>query len=1354
MRTTKDSKNPTIEAVNNFQFSDIFHLEDIQHLQDLFADAHGVASIITQPEGTPITNPSNFCRLCNNIIRKTEKGRANCYKSDAIIGKQNSSGPIMQPCLSGGLWDAGASITVGGKHIANWLIGQVRNEEVDEPRMIQYADEIGANRADFMEALNEVPVMSVEHFNKVAKMLFAFANELSEKAYYNLQLKMQIAEWEKATELLQKNEERFQLLFNKAPLGYQSLDFDGNFIEVNQHWLDTLGYTREEVIGKWFGDFLSPAYQDGFRERFPIFKAQGKIHSEFEMVHKNGNKLFISFEGKIGYDLNGEFKQTHCILQDITDRKQAEEALVKLKKAIYTSGEAIFLTDREGVFTFVNPAFTTLYGFSSDEIVGKTTPRIIKSGVLDKSVYEVFWQTLLNGDEVRGEIINKRKDGTLITIDSSATPVFDEEKNVIGFLGIQRDITQRKQAEETLRESESKFTAAFHSNPVAMVILSLDGKFVDTNKSFCELVGYSREEVINEAITDFGIISTQDREKLVTAIETAGGSVKNAEVKFHVRDGSLRNILYSVDTITIQGVPYRLFTGIDITGRKEAEEKLRASEERFRTLFEYIPDGIFVADPNGYYVDVNTQGAQMLGYQRDEIIGMHLFDLVQKELTSLVDKDYREVKAGTPYLREWEFKRKDGSILQGDLIGTTLPKGNVLGIVRDITERKRAEIALKESEEIFRHLFEESADPILLLDDTGFTDCNQSTINLLEYTSKYEFLNKQPWEISPERQPDGMLSTEKAVLMINTALEKGYNRFEWIHVKSDGTNFPVEVMLTPITLKGKQLFYTIWRDISERKRAEEVLKASESKFRTLGKAIGQSPVSIVITDADGNIEFVNDEFVVSSQYTLADVTGRKPRIFNVGLLPQPEYDAMWEALRNGDIWRGELYNRKKDLTHYFEEVSISTMQNPDGSISNYILVMEDITEKKKILDDLMVAKDQAQESDRLKSAFLANMSHEIRTPMNGILGFTELLKEPDLADDQRMYFVSIIEKSGERLLNIINNIIDISKIESGLMKPSFSEINVNEYLNNILAFFNQEAETKNIKLTSKPGLPFEEAFIKTDSEKFYAVLINLVKNALKYTDTGFIEFGYKRVVETQCIASLQHTEYLQFFVKDTGIGIPKDRQEAIFERFIQADIVDKMARQGAGLGLAISKAYVEMLGGRIWVESVEENLSVGKEGGSTFYFTLPIDPSIKAGSNTEIEILNPVKEVQINPEVSGLKILIAEDDETSSELISIMVRKFGNEIIIAETGTEAVEACRNNPDIDLILMDIQMPEMSGYEATRQIRQFNNEVIIIALTAFALAGDREKAIKAGCNDYISKPVKKDELIGLIQKYFKK
>ena len=381
--------------------------------------------------------------------------------------------------------------------------------------------------------------------------------------------------------------------------------------------------------------------------------------------------------------------------------------------------------------------------------------------------------------------------------------------------------------------------------------------------------------------------------------------------------------------------------------------------------------------------------------------------------------------------------------------------------------------------------------------------------------------------------------------------------------------------------------------------------------------------------------------------------------------------------------------------------------------------------------ELLKAKEQAEESDRLKSAFLANMSHEIRTPMNGILGFAELLKEPGLTGMEQQDYIRIIEKSGVRMLNIINDIVDISKIEAGLMKLEIQESNVNEQILDIYTFFKPEVETKGMILSFNTPLPKEDAILKTDREKVYAILTNLVKNSIKYSNTGTIEIGYNK-----------RNGDLEFYVKDTGIGIPDDRQDAIFERFIQADIPDEWAQQGAGLGLSITKAYLEMLGGKIRVAS-----QVGV--GSTFYFTLPYNAVL-----TKETVVNQVVPSENTELVGKLKILIAEDDEVSEMLIGNTLKTIGKEIIIARTGVEAVEACKKNPYLDLVMMDIRMPDMGGYDATRQIRMFNKEVVIIAQTAHGLYGDREKAIEAGCNDYIAKPINKTELLLLIQKYFRK
>jgi hypothetical protein len=303
------------------------------------------------------------------------------------------------------------------------------------------------------------------------------------------------------------------------------------------------------------------------------------------------------------------------------------------------------------------------------------------------------------------------------------------------------------------------------------------------------------------------------------------------------------------------------------------------------------------------------------------------------------------------------------------------------------------------------------------------------------------------------------------------------------------------------------------------------------------------------------------------------------------------------------------------------------------------------------------------------------------------------------------------------------------------MRVDIQKSDINKQTEYIYTFFKNEVEAKGIRFSYKNSLPATEAIIKTDPEKLYAILTNLVKNAIKYTHDGSIEFGYT------VIPGIAYSE-LEFYVKDTGIGIREDRQEAIFERFIQADIVDTHAYQGAGLGLAISKAYVEMLSGRIYLKS--------KPGiGTVFYFTIPYNAEKKEDKIIE-EAARPEETALL---LKNLKILIAEDDKASEILISWELKKYCSEVIIVNNGIEAVETCRKNPDINLILMDIKMPKMDGYEASREIRKFNTDVVIIAQTAFALSGDREKSIESGCNDHISKPINNKVLKALIAEHFR-
>ena len=406
---------------------------------------------------------------------------------------------------------------------------------------------------------------------------------------------------------------------------------------------------------------------------------------------------------------------------------------------------------------------------------------------------------------------------------------------------------------------------------------------------------------------------------------------------------------------------------------------------------------------------------------------------------------------------------------------------------------------------------------------------------------------------------------------------------------------------------------------------------------------------------------------------------------------------------------------------------VSELKQCPGEYKQIGTLFSDFVNQK---NELLIAKEKAEESDMLKSTFLANMSHEIRTPMNGILGFVELLKEPKLSGEEQLEYIDIIAESGQRMLNIINDIISISKLEAGHTEVVLTETNVNDQLRYIFTFFKPEAEKQGIEFKYKQGLPDHYSHILTDREKLYAILTNLVKNAVKFTHKGSIELGYE-----------QKGSFLEFFVRDTGVGIHQDQQDIVFERFRQASESLSRHYEGAGLGLAISKAYVELLGGKIWVDSVLDK-------GSSFYFTVPYDP-INRISNSSISENHSTWE---DLKITGLKILVAEDDPISAFFLQKMIGSLAKEVLKVGSGEEVVETCRQNADIDLILMDIQMPGMDGYEATRQIRKFNAKVIILAQTALALKGERENALKAGCNDYLSKPISVEVFSNLIRKYF--
>lgn len=529
---------------------------------------------------------------------------------------------------------------------------------------------------------------------------------------------------------------------------------------------------------------------------------------------------------------------------------------------------------------------------------------------------------------------------------------------------------------------------------------------------------------------------------------------------------------------------------------------------------------------------------------------------------------------------------------------------------------------------------------------------------------------------------------------------------------------------------GKKWFRTIYQPVKKSDNNEVIfiqiiseditaIKNSEVEIKKFQKAIDSSKTAIIITDIEGVIEYANPYFSILSGYNPKDYLGKKTSILKSGFHNTDFYQNLWDTIKSGETWEGEIFNVKRNGEYFWEYTIISPLKDENSQITNFVAIKTDITESKKVKFDLIQAKENAEQSNRLKSSFLANISHEIRTPMNGILGFTDLLKSPNLTDERQKEYIGIIKQSGNRLLAIINDLISIAKIESGQIDLYFSEIQINNELDYIHSFYTPEVQEKKIDLILNYPLTYKQP-VFTDKEKVLAILSNLLNNAIKFTETGTIEFGYK-----------VKNDLLEFYIKDTGIGIPKNKFNDIFERFTQADLSITRGHDGAGLGLSISKAYVEILDGTIWLESEE-----GK--GTCFYFTIPI--------NTKT-LVNSKQENKKDKILKKTPILIVDDDLFSLKYLTNVLQDYFTTIIQAKSGKEAIKICDQNKDIKLVLMDIEMPKMNGYLASIEIKKIRPDLPIIAQTAYALDQDLKKYSNS-FDKYITKPINFHELLETI------
>ncbi len=1127
-------------------------------------------------------------------------------------------------------------------------------------------------------------------------------------------------------------------------------------INANIIAVDFYGYSKTELLQKTIYNLhtLQPSEVNSFMK-----EALKRVSNCFEFTHKIANGEIKNVQVYASPSKSADDTQMIITIHDITERYQVEKEMKMLASSIASINECVSITDSNNIILFLNDAFLNTYGYTKDELIGKNISIVRPKDEVGINSVENILQETLNGNW-QGEIINQRKDGSLFPIHLSTSIIKDDDGNALSLIGITTDITERKQAEELLRISESRFRMIHENAPILIDGFDKNGRCILWNKSCEQTFGWSIEEI--NSISDPLSLFYPDPEMRQQVLNSISQNPDNEFREWIANSKTGDKITcmwsnYDLPDGTIMSVGY------DITEHKKTENALKLSEQRYRLLAENANDIIWTMNLEGRFTYVSPSVEKLRGYTVAEVMKQQIYETLTPNslevAVELFSDAIKSIKSGTKFterLIEFEQPCKDGSSIWTEatmsiIYDTEGEFVSFLGITRDISERKRNEqiqnILLNIANAVFiTHNISELIGIIrnelsVLIDTTNLFVAmyhkSTNSFTLPYHEDEFDKVSSFPADKTITRY---VVETGKSLLAdLDTLkeLEKaskietfGKDSLSWLGVPlNDGKRVMGAIVIQSYTDENafnetdKDLLEIISVHISlaiNRKKAE--LKLQESEFRF--KALHNATFGGIIIHDQGLILDCNQGLANITGYTVDELIG----IDGFLLIAEQSHEIVMKNILSAYEKPYEAVGLRKNGNEY--ALRLESRNIPYKGKQVRTTEFRDISEQKSAELEIIKAKDKAEESDRLKSAFLANMSHEIRTPMNGILGFASLLKEPGLTGEQQQEYIKIIEKGGVRMLNIINNIVNISKIESGQMEVSIQETNINEQIEYIYSFFKPEIEKKGIQFLLNNSLPLSEAIIKTDREKIYAILTNLVKNAIKYTENGSIEIGYY-------IKNDKEFTELEFYVKDTGIGIPKDRQKAIFERFIQADIEDKMAHQGAGLGLSISRAYAEIIGGKICLESEE-----GK--GSTFYFTLPYKTDVLRDNFHEDNKLTSIDKTSANK----FKILIVEDDEASEMLLSISIEKIAKEIITVRTGIEAVQACRNNPDIDFVLMDIQLPKMNGYEATQEIRKFNKEVIIIAQTAYGLSGEKDKGIAAGCNYYLPKPIDITELKRII------
>lgn len=1020
-------------------------------------------------------------------------------------------------------------------------------------------------------------------------------------------------------------------------------------------------------------------------------------------------------------ELEGENQKFRQFLKKVRNLEKALSASEEKYETLLKSSRNAIMIIQNGMIVFSNLSGLRALGYSHiSELKGKSFYDILDP--LNFDYLRKKFQKLEEGKSSESAQLKLiRKDGSKALVDFTTLPVNYENQKAI--LAIGQNITPWKETELALRESEQKLKSIFDCSPDYYFITDLNYNIKFFNRL---LPYYTIEDLVNKSILKFFSNNYLDIAK--KSFEQVKNTNQSAGFEISLSKGDVMNWFSCRITALMFGNKLEGFIVVltDITQQKESEIKLIESEQRYVSLFDNINSGVIILQPDepaAKFIirDINKAALKIFKGSKNEIKGNLLDEFFKGyRKTGITKKIIMVSQTGKPsfipaqYYHDIQF---DGWL---EHYIYKIPGGEIIIVIEDITEKHLATSELSKARKEWQDIFEAIGQPTFILDTRhNIIAANRSVVELTG-KSQEELKKLKCFEIFHLKKGQ----TAEGCPMEELLASKDPQTREMEVETLSGTFM---VSCTPILDTAGEIskIIHIATDITDIKKAKEELSSSLKRYQKLLDTI---PHGVDEINTDGKILFTNWAHAKMLGCESEDLVGRT--IFDLQTTDEDRENTFhyFKKIIREHPHPTPFFGKNTTCDGHVIDVQIdwNYLEGSEGELLGFITVISNITERIKFEKALNDARLKAEESDRLKSAFLTNMSHEIRTPLNGIIGFSSMLTEENLTPEKRKTYIHYIHKGASQLLSIISDIIDISKIESGQLSLVEKNFDLNSIMLEIEEFFKNEIEKsgkQELRIFFNKPAKSDKIFMITDEIKLRQVLVNLLTNAVKFTEKGIIEFGYEKVGKT----------VLQFYVKDTGIGIAKEKQVVIFERFRQEDDTFTREFAGAGLGLAISKGMLDKIGGKIWVKSE-------KNKGSVFYFTVPYQlPEAKPKSGADKGVIFRWDE---------RKILVVEDDLLNIELIKATLKPTGAKLLFANDGEKAIDLFEKNSNIDLVLLDIRLPYLDGYSVAKYMKKLRRDIPILAYSAYAMDKDKSKAGEAGIDKYLSKPSRPGEILRAI------